>query len=152
MWSTAALAVLIAWRGIGTAPMPEIFGRSLSSWRLLVLGVGLVVAATLVTGTVVIVLKDRDLKAADLGPSYVGAVAAIAGIAIVILSILLWILHGARIDPPPIRSTNTWSRSRRSGACPERPSMTDADCPASGGVAGRAANLSDLVVVIDDPL
>ena len=72
MWATAALAGLIAWRGIGTAPMPEFFGRSLSSWRLLVLGVGLVVAATLVTGTVVIVLKDRDLKAADLGPRMSG--------------------------------------------------------------------------------
>ncbi|MCD9622841.1 phosphatase PAP2 family protein [Rhabdothermincola salaria] len=100
VWVTAVLAGLLAWRGIGTSPMPEIFGRTLSSWRLLVLGVALVAAAGLVTGTVVVVLDGRDLDAGQLGPSYVGAVAAIAGVAIVILSVLLWILRGARIDPP----------------------------------------------------
>ncbi len=101
VWATAVVAGLIAWRGIGTSPNHEFFGRSLSSLRLLVLGAALLVGATLVTGTVVLVLEDRDLRAADLGPSYVGAVAAIAGVAIVILSVLLWILRGARIDPPP---------------------------------------------------
>lgn len=100
VWTTAVLAAIIAWRGIGTSPMPEFFGRSLSSRRLLALGAALLVGATLITGTAVIVLKDRDLRATDLGPSYVGAVAAIAGVAIVILGVLLWILSGARIDPP----------------------------------------------------
>lgn len=104
VWATVVLALVLALvlatRGIGTPGPSEFFGGTLSSRRLLVLGLALLVGAVLVTGTVVVVLEDVDWGTGNLGPAYVGAVAAMAGVALVILGVLLWILREARLDPP----------------------------------------------------
>ncbi len=102
-WVAFVAAWIIAWRGTEQARRPwrpMFLGRLISSPRLLFVGAGLLIAALLVSGTVLLVLNGRELTAIEVGPSYLGALAAIAGTALIILATLLWILRGALLDPP----------------------------------------------------
>ncbi len=99
-WTALVTAVLLAGRGAHRAPTPMIFGQALSSWRLTVAGSALIAGAAIVSGTVLVVLDGRKLASVELTPSYLGAVAAIAGSALMILAVLLWLLRGTLLDPP----------------------------------------------------
>ncbi len=80
-WVAFIAAWIIAWRGTQQARRPwrpMILGRLLSSPRLLFGGAGLLIVALLISGTVLLVLNGRELTAIEVGPSYLGAVAAIA--------------------------------------------------------------------------
>lgn len=105
-WTAVVVAFILIWRGGQTAPEP-MFGAMLSNRRILVAGVVLILVAALVSGTVITVLRGRDLTASEVVPSYLGAVAAIAGSALVILGVMLMLLHGTLLDPPKTGPGNT---------------------------------------------
>lgn len=103
-WTVLLAAWIITWRGTGPTQRPwrhMMLNRLLSSPRLIFAGAGLLTAALLVTTVVLLIANGRDLTTIELGPSYLGAVAAITGTALVILGVILWALRGALLDPPP---------------------------------------------------
>ena len=102
-WVAFIAGWIIAWRGTRQARRPwrpMLLGRLLSSPHLLFAGAGLLLVSLLTSGAVLIVRNGHRLTNLDVGPSYVGAIAAIAGTALLILATILWILRGALIDPP----------------------------------------------------
>ncbi len=67
---------------------------------MLMTGVWLLGGAFAVSVAVLIALNGRKLSAEQLGGSYVAAIAAIAGVALLVLGALLGALRGALLDPP----------------------------------------------------
>ena len=103
IWVAALAAWLIGTRGTGadTRPWsPMVFGHVLSSRRMLTTGVWLLGGAFVVSAAVLIVVNGGRLSADQLGSSYVAAIAAIAGTALIVLGALLAALQGALLDAP----------------------------------------------------
>ena len=103
IWVAALAAWVIGTRGTGGERRPwspMVFGRVLSSRRMLTTGVWLLGGAFAVSVAVLIVLNGGRLSPEQLGGSYVAAIAAIGGVALLVLGALLAALRGALLDPP----------------------------------------------------
>jgi hypothetical protein len=101
-WAAFVTAGLVLARGSGPMQTRRVrLEQVLSSGRLNTIGTGLMIGAVLISAIVFVVAGDQVLTGPQLGPPYVGAVAAIAGTDLLLLGTFLWLLRGAVLDSPP---------------------------------------------------
>jgi hypothetical protein len=62
----------------------------------------LIGTALVVSVLVALILDGRPLASAPLRGAYLAAIAAMAGVGLVIVGSLLWALRGALLDPPAV--------------------------------------------------
>lgn len=109
-WAAMLGALIVGSRGTAVASPPRgapaLLSRFLSSHRMLIAGAWLLGAASVLSSAVIVILNGRRLTPTRVGASYLSAMAAIVGTALVILSLLLRNLRGVLLDPPH-RTTET---------------------------------------------